>query len=254
VLPDKLSDSHRSSVGRTLRLVAQRTLARWRNRGNQRGDMQRIFQDIHRHRLWGDGESASGPGSSLERTSVFRDEFAALLSKLGSKSLLDAGCGDFNWQRAIDVELDTYVGVDLVPELIDVNLRTYSSNRIRFLCADISRDPLPRCDVILCRDCLVHFSFADIAATLGNFKNSGSIYLLTTTFIDARENLDIRTGEWRPLNLERPPFLFPPPLAMVDERCLHSGGIYADKRFGLWSLADVNCDRIGTASGQSRRT
>jgi hypothetical protein len=62
---------------------------------------------------------------------------------------------------------------------------------------------------------------------------------LTTTFVDHADNVDIVTGEWRPLNLERAPFGFPPPHRTIDEKCLHSGGIYADKRLALWPLSQV---------------
>jgi len=55
----------------------------------------------------------------------------------------------------------------------------------------------------------------------------------------AQTNLEIETGGWRPLNMERPPFGFPAPLRAIDEKCLHTGGIYADKRLALWRLADI---------------
>jgi len=44
------------------------------------------------------------------------------------------------------------------------------------MCCDITSDPLPRADVILCRDCLVHFSLADAQAAIGNFARSGSAH------------------------------------------------------------------------------
>jgi len=104
-------------VRQTLRRIAERVIARQRTRNRiQAGDMQSIFCDIYRQRLWGDGESVSGPGSGLERTSAFRDDLAVLLNEFGVRSLLDAGCGDFNWQQAIDVRLDTYIGVDVIPD------------------------------------------------------------------------------------------------------------------------------------------
>jgi hypothetical protein len=74
---------------------------------------------------------------------------------------------------------------------------------------------------------------------LRNFKRSQSRYLLTTTFIKFRENFDVETGGWRQLNLERHPFSFPPPKRLIDEKCLHSGGIYVDKRLALWELGDI---------------
>jgi SAM-dependent methyltransferase len=198
-----------------------------------------IFADIYTRWAWGSGESVSGPGSGLERTSAFRTELAALLRRLNAKTLLDAGCGDFNWMKETDRDLEHYIGIDVVPALIAENQRKYASLTRTFLERNIAQDELPKADVILCRDCIVHFSFDDIAATLRNFKQSGSSYLLTTTFIEWPSNADIPTGGWRQLNLEKAPFNFPPPLALVDEKCHHTGGIYADKRFALWPLSDI---------------
>jgi hypothetical protein len=85
----------------------------------------------------------------------------------------------------------------------------------------------------------VHFSLTDIWRALRNFKQSGSRYLLTTTVIDRDDNPELASGEWRPLNLGRPPFSCPPPIAVIDQRCLHSRGVMRDKRFGLWALAHL---------------
>jgi len=198
--------------------------------------MEHAFRHLYQHNLWGDPESVSGPGSGLLRTEAFRDHIAGLLSDLGAKSLLDAGCGDFNWMRAVSLPIERYVGIDVVPELIREVRQRYADGQRTFIHGDIVRDDLERVDVILCRDCLVHFSFADAIAAVRNFKRSGSRYLLTTSFIAFGEKVDIETGGWRRLNLERPPFDFPPPEKTIDEKCLHTGGIYADKRLALWQL------------------
>lgn len=44
---------------------------------------------------------------------------------------------------------------------------------------------------------------------------------------------------WRMLNMEAAPLSFPAPLALVDERCTHSGGICRDERPGLWPLVSL---------------
>ncbi|MGZ7042433.1 MAG: class I SAM-dependent methyltransferase, partial [Thermoanaerobaculia bacterium] len=206
----------------------------------QRGSHQAIFEKIFRERSWGSDESRSGPGSTRDRAAAFVPDLLALLKRLEIRTLLDAPCGDFNWAKPIADAVDAYTGVDVVPELIDANGQSAAGTALRFLCADLTRDPLPRADLILCRDCLVHFSFADIRAAIRNFRRSDATYLLTTTFADPdRRNEDIDSGGWRPLNLERPPFDFPTPLATVDERCEHTGGIYRDKRLALWSLQSL---------------
>jgi len=201
--------------------------------------MEQMFRQAYLHNIWGDPESVSGPGSGLSRTEAFRDQIPQLLSALGARSLLDAGCGDFNWMKVLHLPVERYLGMDIVPELIIHNRQKYMDGKTIFRHGNIVRDELPRVDIILCRDCLVHFSFEDIWAALRNFKRTQSRYLLTTTFIEFPENLDVETGGWRQLNLERYPFSFPPPERLIDEKCLHTGGIYADKRLALWRLEDI---------------
>jgi len=54
-----------------------------------------------------------------------------------------------------------------------------------------------------------------------------------------RANAEAATGDWRPLNLERPPFNLPPPLVLVNEQCTEAQGRYADKSLGVWRLGDL---------------
>ena len=201
--------------------------------------MEEIFRDVYRNNIWGDPETVSGLGSGVARTAAFRDQFRNLLIELGTTSLLDAGCGDFNWMKEVKLPVDRYFGMGVVPELIAKNQTNYKNRGTLFIYGDIARNDLPRSDLILCRDCLVHFSYHDTFAALRNFKRSQATYLLTTTFLAFAENADIETGGWRQLNFEQPPFNFPPPEKVIDEKCWHSGGIYADKRLALWKLARI---------------
>jgi SAM-dependent methyltransferase len=198
--------------------------------------MKDVFANVYRNKVWGDLETVSGPGSTVARGADFSDELVSLLAQLNVKSVLDAGCGDFNWMKQVSLPVERYIGVDVVPELIADNEARYQTNERSFIAADISRDDLPPADLIFCRDCLVHFSLADVLACLRNFKRSGATWLLTTTFVEFAENADIETGGWRQLNLERPPFNLPVPDALIDEKCWHTGGIYADKGLALWQL------------------
>src|SRR6266478_8168926 len=117
--------------------------------------MEQIFRQAYRDNIWGDPESVSGPGSGLVRTLAFRDQIAKLLIELRAKSLPDAGCGDFNWMKEIQLPIERYVGIDIVPELIAKNQTDYKAPGRLFIHRDIARDDLPRSDLILCRDCLV---------------------------------------------------------------------------------------------------
>jgi hypothetical protein len=195
-----------------------------------------VFTGIHRRNAWLGGESSSGPGSSLVATAALRTALPRLVARLGCCSLLDAPCGDLWWIREAELPVESYCGVDIVAEVIAANRRQHAAAGRTFLCLDIRRDPLPRADLVLCRDCLVHLSFRDARAVLANFRASGATWLLTTTFPARPANHDAVTGEWRPLNLERPPFSLPPPLALLAEGCGENDGAYADKSLGLWRL------------------
>lgn len=201
--------------------------------------MEQIFCDIYRVNAWGNDESVSGPGSTMKRGAAFIDELAHVLRILDVRSLLDAPCGDFNWVAPIAGRMEKYLGIDIVKELVLENERRYGSPNAGFLQMDVSCDPLPRADAILCRDCLVHFSHEDIWMTLNNVRRSQALYFITTTFVGPRENENIKTGGWRPLNLQRLPFCFPEPLRLIDEHCDHTDGAYADKRLGVWRVLDL---------------
>jgi SAM-dependent methyltransferase len=160
-----------------------------------------------------------------------------LLRALGATSLLDAPCGDGGWISALDTAL-SYTGVDIVPELIDdLRSRAQQTGIPRsYLLADITRDPLPRADAILCRDCLVHLSFENIAAALANFARSGSAWLVTTTFPELKANKDCEDGDWRALNFELAPFNWGPPAELLVEGCTEAEGGWADKSLGAWRI------------------
>ncbi len=76
---------------------------------------------------------------------------------------------------------------------------------------DITKDPFPKSDLVLNRDCLFHLSYSDILAVLNNFIASHSSYFLSTSHDNQVEfvNLDIRSGDFRPIDLFAFPFIFP---------------------------------------------
>lgn len=184
-------------------------------------------------------ESVSGPGSSLQQTSVIRERLPLLVEDVGARTLLDAPCGDFNWMRHVKLGVREYIGVDVLRELVARNQQAFGGTQRKFLRLDLMTDVPPGADLILCRDCLVHFSIDDIFRVLRNFKRSGSKYLLTTTFVRTNRNEDIATGGWRPLNFQLPPFNFQSPFRIIDEKCTEGGGRFSDKSLGLWRIEDI---------------
>lgn len=204
----------------------------------KRMSTEEIFTEILENNAWKGANSASGPGSDLDQTKTLIEELPLLLSKLGVSTMLDVPCGDFYWMKFLDLKNTKYIGADIVRELICQN-KKYESRKISFVHADLLRDELPRADLVLCRDCLVHFSFADIDRALRNIRRSSSEYLLTTTYPDICQNSDIITGGWRALNLQLEPFNLPAPLHVIVEGCTERSGTVRDKSLGLWKVKDI---------------
>jgi hypothetical protein len=79
---------------------------------------RKVFGRIYRQRTWANEETVSGPGSGIERTAELREELPKLLEELRVETLLDAGCGDFHWLRLAELPIKSYIGVEVVPQLV----------------------------------------------------------------------------------------------------------------------------------------
>lgn len=211
-------------------------------------DPAEVFHRIFRERRWHSQESISGWGSELRNTERVIRELPSFLQRHGAASVLDVPCGDFNWMRYVDLGGLDYVGADIVPELVAANQQAYGASWRRFVHLDLLSDPLPAADLILCRDCLFHFSHRDVFRALAQFAKTPARFLLTTTFTyrSYPRNGDIQTGSWTPINLEMEPYSLPAPIAVIVEGSYESI-IYAegyevpmfDRCLGLWRMDDV---------------
>ena len=208
-------------------------LWRWRDAVRDRifGRTHRtqVFDRIYRENLWGEEESMSGRGSSLEATVAIRGALSGLFARRGIASLLDAPCGDFAWMRHVVQCLKEYQGVDIVPDLIRRNQLAYGSQTVRFICLDLTVDTLPRCDLVLCRDCFIHLPTRAIRQAMGNFIASGATWLLAGNQPGALYH-DIPLGSFRPVDLTAPPFSWPEPIERLADN---------DGELCLWRLQDL---------------
>ncbi|HUX95284.1 MAG TPA: hypothetical protein VMV47_06075 [Bacteroidales bacterium] len=196
-------------------------------------DHKAIFTYYYKTNKWGDGESNSGPGSSLLATENIRHELPILIQELDIKTIFDAPCGDFNWLK--EVELPSYVkytGGELVDEIVDINRDLFENSQRSFMKFDIIENEIPLTDLWLCRDSLFHLSNSDVLKVLSNLRSRKIKYFLSTTFPSLDINEDILTGEYRPINLEKIPFNLPSPLRYIDD----SNNEIIGKKLGLWEL------------------
>ena len=204
--------------------------------------MEHLFTRIYDRNVWRDPVTFSGAGSSSTQTVNIIKELPLLFKELNVATILDIPCGDFNWMQCVDLTGIDYTGADIVQGIIDVNIERHGKENIKFLHLNLIDSDLPKVDLIICRDCLVHFSYEYVVRALDNIKRSGSKYLLTTTFPEKQYNPNIPIGWWHPYNLEIKPFFLSPPIKLINEGCTQGKNQteFKDKSLGLWEINSLD--------------
>ncbi|REK10707.1 MAG: class I SAM-dependent methyltransferase [Acidobacteria bacterium] len=194
----------------------------------RRHDRRERFSRIYRENSWGDDESVSGAGSSRDETASTLQALEGLVASEGWSSLVDVGCGDFNWMSQYSPPPGfRYTGVDIVEELIASNRERFSASHpwASFQVCDVVQAPPPAADALLCRDVLYHLSFEDALRAISNCVASGAAHLALTSHPGVARNRDIPTGSFEFQNLLLPPFSLPDPVRRIpdafgEELCL----------------------------------
>lgn len=197
---------------------------------------EEVFTSIAKANSWGSKESVSGPGSTLAATRSLRRVLPKVLYRFDILSLVDAPCGDMNWMSHLDYRFQKFIGVDIVPVIIDPLREMFLPEpNYHFQTGNIVTDILPRADAVLCRDCLVHLPNAAVLEALKRFRLAGFKFLIATTFTRRMENPDINFGEWRPINLQAEPFNLDEPIDRIPDND-GFGEDFNDKMLGVWAL------------------
>lgn len=165
---------------------------------------------------WRNGapETICGPGSREIYTRNIRGWLPRVVRDLDIRTICDAGAGDLYWLSMVEwqsrVDLRYF---DLIPRHPDVTE------------IDIAKEPLPECDLILCRLVLGHLDEPRRLAALDLFKRSGR-YLAATQF-DADK---APPGAKETVRVDLRPYLGEPMDVIPD-------GNHPMCRMALWSLS-----------------
>ena len=185
----------------------------------------------------------SGPGSTLERTANLRAALPDLFRRYNVQRFLDAPCGDWFWMQHVDLTGIDYIGADIAPSIIAENVKQFSSANVSFRTLDITSDPLPKADMLMCRDCLFHLKWFLRWDFFRNFIKSEIPYLMTT-ICHVQSNTRLRhNGRYKAFNPMKPPFNFSEPLDEIleSEAYVPTGedDAFADLSMGVWSRDQV---------------
>ena len=183
-------------------------------------------------------ESLSGPGSwkSFARDSV--DFIHHVIKKHNIKSILDLGCGDWNWFRYLNLSNINYTGGDIVNKMIDKNNNMFKKKNIRFINHNLLKNKiLKKYDLVFVRDCFVHLTDTQVLISLKKIINSECKYLATTSYIYNKKYNIKNPDRWRPINLLKKPFCFPKPFLIISDKSNNT--IYDKYKYlFIWKIKD----------------
>ncbi len=156
-----------------------------------------------------DGQG-SGPGSASAYTSRYRAFLEAFIRDRKVRSIVDYGCGDWQFSKLVDWGDVEYVGLEIVPGLVDRLQADYGNERRRFVCVDADHPNIQGCDLLIAKDVVQHLTNGDILLLERLFSEKAS-HIIWVNDLDqdpSKNNHEIHRGDYRKLDLRLPPFQF----------------------------------------------
>jgi hypothetical protein len=193
--------------------VLRRTHQRYANM-----NVAEVFTEVYARREWG-GESPSegfnsGSGSETAYTTRYCNLVGDFIRKNHIRTVVDLGCGDFRVGQQIARRGIFYTGVDVVPDLVARNQKTFGCDHIGFQLGDLTHGVLPDGCLCLIRQVLQHLSNQEILTALSRCEKYR--FLIVTEHIPADPKVkanrdkphgpDIRLYWNSGVFLEQPPF------------------------------------------------
>lgn len=166
-----------------------------------RDDINLTFNSIYKANLWGCG---SGPGSDEKFCANYVKFLQDFFKEKKISSVVDCGCGDWQFSKNIDFSGVDYKGFDVASFVIERNINQFQKENINFFLYNGDFSLLPHADLIICKDVLQHLNnekIKEFIANLHRFK-----FALITNDIDKNVNGDCLNGGYRVIDLRQAPF------------------------------------------------
>lgn len=163
----------------------------------------RKFDAIYSEHAWGRG---SGRGSTYHNNIDYVAFVARFIQRNNIRSVVDLGCGDWQFSRYMNWEGISYLGVEVVPSLVQRNNEIFGSETIKFIVLRELR-ALPPAHLLLCKDVMQHWPNNMVADALDQLGGKYQYTLLTNDEQPSyAQNPDISLGQCRPLDVRKAPF------------------------------------------------
>jgi hypothetical protein len=162
------------------------------------------FRRIYETNLWGFG---FGHGSLPRVTKIYRTFVENFIREKQICTVVDFGCGDWQFSRLIDWSGADYLGLDVNAGVIERNRSNYGAKGVRFETAPDQFSSIPGGELLLVKDVLQHFSTSLVEEFVAEVVSRFPFALITNCVEPATAlNREIETGSWRPLDLRAQPF------------------------------------------------
>jgi SAM-dependent methyltransferase len=174
---------------------------------------EQAFTGIYQEAVWGKNEAGvgnSGTGSTEQSTRDYRSLLQRVLAEKGIRSVVDAGCGDWEFSQLIDWKGIDYKGYDIVASVVEGDKQRFGAPQVQFFVGDIVHDDLPSADLLISKHVLQHLPDKDVQTFLEKQLPKYKYALITngvdSTTKSADHKTDIQPGGYRPLDITKPPF------------------------------------------------
>jgi len=166
--------------------------------------MKQVFEQIYAHNSWGHG---SGEGSLPVHVRSYVRFLQKFLRQQRVASVVDFGCGDWQFSRSIPWDGIEYRGYDIVPAVVSANRRRYGSATVSFHEIGTTFDTLPPADLLIVKDVLQHWSDETVWSFLPVLSRY-RLALITNCVNPAgpTQNVPIADGDFRYFDVRLLPF------------------------------------------------
>lgn len=148
------------------------------------------------------------PGSTMPNTVKYREFLQTFMKNHNIRSVVDVGCGDWEFSQHVDWNGIQYIGYDVVKSIVDADTEHFGTDSIKFIHSDGIATDLPEADLLVCKDVLQHLTNEQICQFIKQFPKFS--YCLITNDVDPSTltsvNSDTPIGGYRSVDLSQPPF------------------------------------------------
>src|SRR5207302_753558 len=116
-------------------------------------------------------------------------------------SVVDFGCGDWQFSQLIDWSATQYLGCDIVPSVVAENRRRFERPNVKFVELSGDHVDLPTADLLIVKDVLQHWSNDAVLGFVPTLKRYRHVLVTNCVHPLGGEtvNTDIPDGGFRPL-------------------------------------------------------